>query len=124
MPFKKDEMMNEYIEYMLRIGMKVGEIQALYPNVNSQNIHNLGKKIGISTRMRVDNSLVANRNNELIKRFLQRFIEEYDGKRDVSKARVLLKNIDYLAPTPNGRQRVREKRRKILQTEQADQEER
>lgn len=123
MPFKKDEMMNEYIEYMLRIGMKVGEIQALYPNVNSQNIHDLGKKLGISTRIRIDNSLVANRNNETIKKFLQKFIEEYDGKRDVSKARVLLKNIDKLAPTPNGRQRIAEKR-KNAQTGQMEQEER
>ena len=124
MPFKKDEMLSEYVEYMLRIGMKVGEIQAVFPNVNSQNIHDLGKKIGISTRMNVDNTFVTNRNTEVIKRFLQRFIEEYDGKRDVSKARVLLKNIDYLAPTPNGRQRVKEKRRKISQEKQADQEER
>ena len=123
MPFKKDETMNEYIEYMLRIGMKVGEIQALYPSVNSQNIHDLGKKLGISTRIRIDNSLVANRNNETIKKFLQKFIEEYDGKRDVSKARVLLKNIDKLAPTPNGRQRKAEKR-KISQNGQAEQEER
>ena len=121
MPFKKDEMLSEYVEYMLRIGMKVGEIQAVFPNVNSQNIHDLGKKLGISTRMNVDNTFVANRNTEVIKRFLQRFIEEYDGKRDVSKARVLLKNIDYLAPTPNGRQRVKEKRRKILQEEQENQ---
>ena len=124
MPFKKDEMLSEYVEYMLRIGMKVGEIQAVFPNVNGQDIHELGKKLGISTRMRVDNTLVAHRNTAVIKRFLQRFIEEYDGKRDVSKARVLLKNIDYLAPTPNGRQRVKEKRRKISQEKQADQEER
>ena len=121
MPFKKDEMMNEYIEYMLRIGMKVGEIQALYPNVNSQNIHDLGKKIGISTRIRIDNSLVVNRNNEIIKKFFQKFIEEYDGKRDVTKAKVLLKNIDRLAPTPNGRQKIA-KKRKSSQTGQMEEE--
>ena len=123
MPFKKDEMLSEYVEYMLRIGMKVGEIQAVFPNVNGQDIHELGKKLGISTRMRVDNTLVTHRNTAVIKRFLQRFIDEYDGKRDVSKARVLLKNIDKLAPTPNGRQRIAEKR-KNAQTGQMEQEER
>ena len=122
MPFKKDEMLSEYVEYMLRIGMKVVEIQDVFPNFNSQNIHELGKKIGISTRMSIDNTLVANRNKEIIKRFLQRFIEEYDGKRDVSKAKILLKNIDYLAPTPNGRQRVKEKRKKDSKEEQVNEE--
>lgn len=120
MSLKKNEILSEYIEYMLRIGMKVGEIQAVFPNVNGQDIHELGKKLGISTRMRVDNTLVAHRNTAVIKKFLQRFIDEYGETRDVSKVRILLKNIDYLAPTPNGRQRARKNPRSSLQTEQEE----
>lgn len=120
MSLKKNEMLSEYIEYMLRIGMKVGEIQAVFPNVNGQDIHELGKKLGISTRMRVDNTLVAHRNTAVIKKFLQRFIDEYGETRDVSKVRILLANIDHLAPTPNGRQRARKNSKASLPIEQEE----
>ena len=36
--------------------------------------------------------------------------------------KILLKNIDYLAPTPNGRQRVKEKRKKDSKEEQVNEE--
>lgn len=97
------KIMKENIEYMLWIGMKVGEIQAVYPQVKGGKIHEMGKELGINTRVNKDNSGILNRNNETIKKFLRKFIEENRDSRDVSKVILLEKMLDTLKPSSNGR---------------------
>ena len=116
----------ENIEYMLRIGMKPGEIQTIYPNLDSGVIRNISKKIGIPTVLK-DNEIVRKRNNETIKKFLKNYIEQYKDEKDVSKIQLLMECIDYMEPTANRVSRTRkfmQTKMKNNQKEQIEEEER
>ena len=94
----------EVIEEMLKMGVKVGEIQAIFPNINSSTIHRLGKKLGINTRISKDRSSIENRNTKAIRKLIEENIEEGIIEK-TPKVDTFLSVIDELAPTPNGKTR-------------------
>lgn len=102
MRIKLNPLKEELLEAMLRMGMKVGEIQAIFPNINSSTIHSFGKKLGINTRVSKDKSNIEKRNTKAIKELIERSISEGIVVR-TPRVDKLLSIIDELAPTPNGR---------------------
>lgn len=102
MRIKLNPRKEELIEAMLRSGMKVGEIQAIFPNLNSATLHSFGKSLGINTRVSKDKSSIENRDTEAIKRLIKRSIEEGIIE-ETPKIDTLLNIIDEVAPTTNGK---------------------
>ncbi len=92
----------EEIETLLKMGVKEGEIQALFPKLSCSAIRRIEKELRLSTSVRKDKSLVVNRNTVAIKREIEKGIE-YGTILRTPKVDSFLKLIDTLAPTPNGR---------------------
>lgn len=92
----------EYIMQMFKAGMKVGEIQAIFPTIDSTTLHRIGKNLGIETRIRKNKSNIEERNTQDIKDLLEKGIKEGIIIKN-EKVEILLNMIDKVAPTPNGR---------------------
>lgn len=110
MRMKLNPRKEELIEALLRMGVKVGEIQVLFPDMNTSTLRNFGKSLGINTRASKNKESIENRNTKAIKRLIERSIEEGIIEK-TKRVDTLLNVIDELPPTTN--ERIKDMRRKL-----------
>lgn len=116
MKLKSKPLVLELLKQMLAMGMKVGEIQVIFPNINCTTLHKLGQSVGVNTRIRKDNSAIQKRDTQAIKKLIEEAIED-ELIVKTPKLEMLLEKIDKLPPTPNGRTSDIRKRLKISNSE-------
>ncbi len=73
MRLKLNPSKEELIKNMLKTGMKVGEIQVIFPYINSATIHTMGKNLGVNTRQ---NKKEEKRDLQEIRRVIQQGIND------------------------------------------------
>ena len=122
MQSRNNPILVENVKYMLKIGMKPGEIQALYPKIDSVFIRNLAREVGVPTTIR-NNDVIKKRDNKVIKDFLAKYVEKYKDDRDVSKVQLLIECIDDMDSMENRVRRTRKsapKKRENRSQEEAE----
>ena len=74
MRLKLNPSKEELIKNMLKTGMKVGEIQVIFPFVNSYTIHSLAKALGVDARLNKKEE--EKRDLQAIRRVIQQGIND------------------------------------------------
>lgn len=109
---------------MLKLGMTIGEIDALCPGISVTTVRTLKKNFNDLLQDNASN--YKGRDNKRIQDFLQRYIEKYGDIQDVSKAKILVEKLNdrnYPRRTRKMIQEERMERVRRLHTEQSDREE-
>ena len=74
MRLKLNPAKEELIKKMLRSGMRVGEIQVMFPNISTETIRSIRKKIGLDTGQ--DKKETEKRDLQAIKEIIQQGIKD------------------------------------------------
>lgn len=85
----------ELLKNMLKSGMKVGEIQVVFPYINCTTIRSLGKTLGVDTRQ--NQKEPEKRDIQAIKKLIEEALED-EIIAKTPKLEVLLENMEELAP--------------------------
>ena len=85
----------ELIKNMLKSGMRVGEIQVIFPYINCTTIHKFGRNLGIDTRQNKKDE--EKRDIQAIKKLIEEALED-EIITKTPKLEVLLENIEELPP--------------------------